>query len=244
MGLHPFKIYFKHGGGVECLFNQKKESIKMKKQILASVLASVLATSSVYAWGFGSSREKPNYDYSGEKEFIQKNTQKLGTNDAKRWCFDKGNDLGCLWLEKLEAMESKDLKKVVNFYEKTIPEYCYDKKFAPACNIPALDLIKWKIVYFAKKDGNTKSIYSDYAKALSESKADVKMLEYGCNELKSAYICRDLRDMYKNLGDREKTKEYNDKMKNGDEKWNSVLYDYQHMRYIYKDASAWWLLLY
>ena len=242
MGLHPFKIYFKHGG-VECLFNQKKESIKMRKQILASVLASVLATSSVYAWGFGSSREKPNYDYSGEKEFIQKNTQKLGTNDAKRWCFDKGNDLGCLWLEKLEAMESKDLKKVVNFYEKTIPEYCYDKKFAPACNIPAHDLIDWKIVYFAKKDGDTKSIYSDYAKALSESKADVKMLEYGCNELKSAYICRDLRDMYKYLGDREKTKEYNDKMKNGDEKWNSVLYDYQHMRYIYKDASAWWLLL-
>ncbi|WP_103594432.1 hypothetical protein [Campylobacter concisus] len=170
----------------------------MKKQILASVLASALATSSVYAWGFGgSSKEKPNYDYSGEKEFIQKNTQKLGTNDAKRWCFDKGNDLGCLWLEKLEAMESKDLKKVVNFYEKTIPEYCYDKKFAPACNMPALDLIKWKIVYFAKKDGDTKSIYSDYAKALSESKADVKMLEYGCNELKSAYICRDLRDMYK-----------------------------------------------
>ena len=85
----------------------------MKKQILASVLASVLATSSVYAWGFGgSSREKPNYDYSGGKEFIQKNTQKLGTNDAKRWCFDKGNDLGCLWLEKLEAMESKDLKKL------------------------------------------------------------------------------------------------------------------------------------
>ena len=44
-------------------------------------------------------------------------------------------------------------------------------------------------------------------------------------------------------GDREKTKEYNDKMKNGDEKWNSVLYDYQHMRYIYKDASAWKLLI-
>lgn len=44
-------------------------------------------------------------------------------------------------------------------------------------------------------------------------------------------------------GNREKTKEYNDKMKNSDEKWNSVLYDYQHMRYIYKDASAWWLLL-
>ena len=216
----------------------------MKKQILASVLASVLATSSVYAWGFGSSKEKPNYDYSGEKEFIQKNTQKLGTNDAKRWCFGKGNDLGCLWLEKLEAMESKDLKKVVNFYEKTIPEYCYDKKFAPACNIPAHDLIDWKIVYFAKKDGNTKSIYSDYAKVLSESKADVKMLEYGCDELKSAYMCRDLRDMYKNLGNREKTKEYNYKMKNGDEKWNSVLYDYQHIRYIYKDASAWWLLLY
>ena len=217
----------------------------MKKQILASVLASALATSSVYAWGFGgSSKEKPNYDYSGEKEFIQKNTQKLGTNDAKRWCFDKGNDLGCLWLEKLEAMESKDLKKVVNFYEKTIPEYCYDKKFAPACNMPALDLIKRKIVYFAKKDGDTKSIYSDYAKALSESKADVKMLEYGCNELKSAYICRDLRDMYKNLGDREKTKEYNDKMKNGDEKWNSVLYDYQHRRYINRNNSAWWLLLY
>ena len=218
----------------------------MKKQILASVLASVLATSSVYAWGFGGSREKPNYDYSGEKEFIQKNTQKLGTNDAKRWCFDKGNDLGCLWLEKLEAMESKDLKKVVSFYEKTIPEYCYDKKFAPACNIPALDLIKKKVVYFAKKSDDytkEKAIESDYAKALSESKADVKMLEYGCNELKSAYICRDLRDMYKYLGDREKTKEYNDKMKNGDEKWNSVLYDYQHMRYIYKDAYAWWLLL-
>ncbi|WP_103632318.1 hypothetical protein [Campylobacter concisus] len=214
----------------------------MKKQILASVLASVLATSSVYAWGFGNSREKPNYDYSGEKEFIQKNTQKLGTNDVKRWCFDKGNDLGCLWLEKLEAMESKDLKKVVNFYEKTILEYCYDKKFAPACNIPVLDLIDWKIVYFAKKDGDTKSIYSDYAKALSESKADVKMLEYGCNELKSAYICRDLRDMYKNLGDRDKTREYNEKMKNGDEKWNSVLYDYKHMRYIHGDYSSWWLL--
>ena len=220
----------------------------MKKQILASVLASMLATSSVYAWGFGgSSKEKPNYDYSGEKEFIQKNTQKLGTNDAKRWCFDKGNDLGCLWLEKLEAMESKDLKKVVNFYEKTIPEYCYDKKFAPACNIPALDLIKEKVVYFSKRSDDYTKIKNqefDYAKALSESKADVKMLEYGCNELKSAYICRDLRDMYKYLGDREKTKEYNDKMKNGDEKWNLVLYDYKHMRYIYKDASAWWLLLY
>ena len=166
----------------------------MKKQILASVLASVLATSSVYAWGFGGSREKPNYDYSGEKEFIQKNTQKLGTNDAKRWCFDKGNDLGCLWLEKLEAMENKDLKKVVNFYEKTIPEYCYEKKFAPACNIPALDLIREKIVYFARNSDDqakTDAINSDYAKALFESKADVKMLEYGCNELKSAYICRD-----------------------------------------------------
>ena len=178
MGLHPFKIYFKHGGA-ECLFNQKKESIKMKKQILASVSASVLATSSVYAWGFGSSKEKPNYDYSGEKKFIETNTQKISTEKAKYWCLDQGNDLGCLVLEKLEALENKDLKKVINYYEKTIPEYCYDKKFAPACNIPALDLIKWKIVYFAKKDGNTESIYSDYAKALSESKADVKMLEYG-----------------------------------------------------------------
>ena len=219
----------------------------MKKQILASVLASVLATSSVYAWGFGGSREKPNYDYSADKKLIETNTQKIGTEKAKYWCLDQGNDLGCLALERLEALKSKDLKKVINYYEKTIPEYCYDKKFAPACNIPALDLIKKKVVYFAKKSDDytkEKAIESDYAKALSESKADVKMLEYGCNELKSAYICRDLRDMYKNLGDREKTKEYNDKMKNGDEKWNSVLYDYQHMRYIYKDASAWWLLLY
>ena len=219
----------------------------MKKQILASVLASVLATSSVYAWGFGSSKEKPNYDYSADKKLIEINTRPISTDNAKYWCFDKGNDLGCLSLEKLEALESKDLKKVVKFYKKTIPEYCYDKKFAPACNIPALDLIKKKVVYFAKKSDDyakEKAIESDYAKALSESKADVKMLEYGCNELKSAYICRDLRDMYKNLGDREKTKEYNDKMKNGDEKWNSVLYDYQHMRYMYKDASAWWLLLY
>lgn len=31
-------------------------------------------------------------------------------------------------------------------------------------------------------------------------------------------------------------------MKNGDEKWNSVLYDYQHMRYINSNNSAWWLL--
>ena len=219
----------------------------MKKQILASVLASVLATSSVYAWGFGSSREKPNYDYSADKKLIEINTRPISTDNAKYWCFDKGNDLGYLWLEKLEAMESKDLKKVVNFYEKTIPEYCYDKKFAPACNIPALDLIEKKVVYFAKKSNDyakVEAIPSDYAKALSESKADVKMLEYGCNELKSAYICRDLRDMYKNLGDRDKIREYNEKMKNGDEKWNSVLYDYQHMRYIYKDASAWWLLLY
>ena len=222
----------------------------MKKQILASVLASVLATSSVYAWGFGSSREKPNYDYSGEKELMSLSSfsdKDLRIDDAKYWCLDQGNDLGCIWLDKLEALESKDLKKVVKFYEKTIPEYCYDKKFAPACNISAIDLIRGKLVYFVRSsDDNAKrdNLYSDYAKALSESKADVKMLEYGCNELKSAYICRDLRDMYKNLGDREKTKEYNDKMKNGDEKWNSVLYDYQHMRYIYKDASAWWLLLY
>lgn len=218
----------------------------MKKQILASVLASVLATSSVYAWGFGgSSKEKPNYDYSGEKEFIQKNTKEIGGDNAKYWCFDKGNDLGCLSLEKLEALESKDLKKVVKFYEKTIPEYCYDKKFAPACNILAIDLIKYKIVYFSKRSDDYTKIKNqefDYAKALSESKADVKMLEYGCNELKSAYICRDLRDMYKYLGDREKTKEYNDKMKNGDEKWNSVLYDYKHMRYIHGDYSSWWLL--
>lgn len=218
----------------------------MKKQILASALIGMLAASSAYAWDlFGNSREKPNYDYSGEKEFIEKNTREFGTDDAKNWCFDKGNDLGCLWLEKIEALESKDLKKVVNFYEKTVPEYCYDKKFAPACNIPALDLIREKISYFARNSDDyakTKAIDSDYAKALSESKADVKMLEYGCNELKSAYICRDLRDMYKNLGDREKTKEYADKMKNGDEKWNSIRYDYQHMRYIYRNASGWWLL--
>ena len=201
------------------------------------------------AWSlFGGDREKPNYDYSGEKELMSLSSfsdKDLRIDDAKYWCLDQGNDLGCLWLEKLEAMESKDLKKVVNFYEKTIPEYCYDKKFAPACNIPAHDLIDWKIVYFAKKSDDytkEKAIESDYAKALSESKADVKMLEYGCNELKSAYICRDLRDMYKYLGDREKTKEYNDKMKNGDEKWNSVLYDYQHRRYINRNNSAWWLL--
>ena len=201
------------------------------------------------AWSlFGGDREKPNYDYSGEKELMSLSSfsdKDLRIDDAKYWCLDQGNDLGCLWLEKLEAMESKDLKKVVNFYEKTIPEYCYDKKFAPACNIPAHDLIDWKIVYFAKKSDDytkEKAIESDYVKALSESKADVKMLEYRCNELKSAYICRDLRDMYKYLGDREKTKEYNDKMKNGDEKWNSVLYDYQHRRYINRNNSAWWLL--
>ena len=219
MGLHPFKIYFKYGGA-ECLFNQKKESIKMKKQILVSVLASVLATSSVYAWGFGS-REKPNYDYSGEKELMSLGSfsdKDLRIDDAKYWCLDQGNDLGCIWLDKLEALASKDIKKVANFYEKTVPEYCYDKKIAPACNIPALDLIKWKIVYFSKRSDDYTKIENqefDYAKALSESKADVKMLEYGCNELKSDYICRDLRDMYKYLVDKEKTKEYNDK----NEKW-------------------------
>lgn len=218
----------------------------MKKQILASVLASVLATSSVYAWGFGgSSKEKPNYDYSADKKLIEINTRPISTDNAKYWCFDKGNDLGCLSLEKLEALESKDLKKVVKFYEKTIPEYCYDKKFAPACNIPAIDLIQQKLSYYVRNDIDNKTIktfYSDYAKALPESKADVKMLEYGCNELKSAYICRDLRDMYKYLGDKDKTKEYNDKMKNGDEKWNSVLYDYKHMRYIHGGYSSWLLL--
>ena len=214
----------------------------MKKQILASALISMLAASSLCAWGFGSSREKPNYDYSGEKQFIETNTKRMDTDWAKSWCFDKGNDLGCLALEKREALANKDLKKVINFYEKTVPEYCYDKKFAPACNIPALDLILYKTIYFAKKNHKTDAIDADYAKALSESKADVKMLEYGCNELKSAYICRDLRDMYKNLGDREKIREYNEKMKNGDEKWNSVTYDYHHARYAYGSPSAWWLL--
>ena len=47
--------------------------------------------------------------------------------------------------------------------------------------------------------------------------------------------------MYKYLGDREKG--YDDKIKNNDEKWNLVLYGYQHMRYVYKNASAWWLLV-
>jgi hypothetical protein len=217
----------------------------MKKQILASALASMLAASSLYAWGFGSSREKPNYDYSGEKEFIETSTKRMDTDRAKYWCFDQGNDLGCLALEKREALANKDLKKVINFYEKTIPEYCYDKKFAPACNIPALDLILYKIRYFAHKSDDqakTDAIYSDYAKALSESKADVKMLEYGCNELKNPYICRDLRDMYQNLGDMEKTKEYAAKMQNGDEKWKSVTYDYHHARYAYGSPSGWWLL--
>lgn len=214
----------------------------MKKQILASVLASVLATSSVYAWGFGSSKEKPNYDYSGDKQFMETNTKKIDTDRAKYWCLDQGNDLGCLALEKREALANKDLKKVINFYEKTVPEYCYDKKFAPACNIPALDLILYKIIYFAHKNQNTDTIDSDYAKALSESKADVKMLEYGCNELKNPYICRDLRDMYQNLGDMGKTKEYAAKMQNGDEKWKSVTYDYHHARYAYGSPSGWWLL--
>jgi len=75
----------------------------------------------------------------------------LALKKAKYWCLDQGNDLGCLALEKLEALKGKDLKKVINYYEKTIPEYCYDKKFAPACNIPAHDLIEKKVVYFAKK---------------------------------------------------------------------------------------------
>ena len=218
----------------------------MKKQILISALVGALAVSSASAWSlFGGDREKPNYDYSGDKQFIETNTKKIDTDRAKYWCLDQGNDLGCLALEKREALANKDLKKVVNFYEKTIPEYCYDKKFAPACNIPALDLIKYKIVYFSKRSDDYTKIENqefDYAKALSESKADVKMLEYGCNELKSAYICRDLRDMYKYLGDKDKTKEYNDKMKNGDEKWNSVLYDYKHMRYIHGGYSSWLLL--
>lgn len=214
----------------------------MKKQILASALIGMLAASSAYAWGFGSSREKPNYDYSGEKEFIEKNTKQFDSDNSKYWCFDKGNDLGCLSLEKIEALESKDLKKVINFYEKTVPEYCYDKKFAPACNIPALDLILYKIIYFAHKNQNTDTIDSDYAKALSESKADVKMLEYGCNELKNPYICRDLRDMYRDLGDMEKTKEYAVKMQNGDEKWKSVTYDYHHARYAYGSPSGWQFL--
>ncbi|WP_460179107.1 hypothetical protein [Campylobacter concisus] len=217
----------------------------MKKQILASVLASVLATSSVYAWGFGSSKEKPNYDYSGEKELISLSSfseKGLRINDAKYWCLDQGNDLGCLWLDKLEALASKDIKKIANFYEKTVPEYCYDKKFAPACRIPAFDLIDDKIVYFSKKDENSnyKTISKNFAKAITaKSGAELKMLEYGCNELKSGYICRDLREIYKYLDDREKIKEYNDKIKNRDKKWDSVLYDSNHMRYIYKDASGW-----
>lgn len=215
----------------------------MKKQILASVLASVLATSSVYAWGFGSSKEKPNYDYSGEKELISLSSfseKGLRINDAKYWCLDQGNDLGCLWLDKLEALASKDIKKVANFYEKTVPEYCYDKKFAPACRIPAFDLTRDKIVYFAKKNQNTSTIDTDFAKIITtKSGAGLQMLEHGCNELKSGYICRDLREIYKNLDDREKTKEYNDKIKNRDKKWDSVLYDSNHMRYIYKDASGW-----
>ncbi|WXG21016.1 hypothetical protein VBZ67_00435 [Campylobacter concisus] len=121
-----------------------------------------------------------------------------------------------------------------------MPEYCYDKKFAPACRIPAFDLIKDKIIYFAKKNQNTSTINADFAKMITaKSGAELKMLEYGCNELKSGYICRDLREIYKNLDDREKIKEYNDKIKNRDKKWDSVLYDSNHMRYIYKNASGW-----
>ena len=82
----------------------------MKKQILASVLASVLATSSVYAWGFGgSSKEKPNYDYSGEKELMSLSSfsgNNLRIDDAKYWCLDQGNDLGCIWLDKPEVGSS------------------------------------------------------------------------------------------------------------------------------------------
>ena len=217
----------------------------MKKQILASVLASVLATSRVYAWGFGgSSKEKPNYDYSGEKELMSLSSfsgNNLRIDDAKYWCLDQGNDLGCIWLDKLEALASKDIKKVANFYEKTVPEYCYDKKFAPACRIPAFDLIEDKIIYFSKKDlTSNNDIGKDFAKMITaKSGAELKMLEYGCNELKSGYICRDLREIYKNLDDREKIKEYNDKIKNRDKKWDSVLYDSNHMRYIYKNASGW-----
>ncbi|MDU2008828.1 hypothetical protein [Campylobacter concisus] len=138
----------------------------MKKQILASVLASVLATSSAYAWGFGSSKEKPNYDYSADKKLIEINTRPISTDNAKYWCFDKGNDLGCLSLEKLEALESKDLKKVVKFYEKTIPEYCYDKKFAPACRIPTFDLIRDKIVYFS----NFTTMFNQHCSNLQHTK--------------------------------------------------------------------------
>ena len=65
----------------------------MKKQILASVLASVLAISSVYAWGFGgSSKEKPNYDYSGEKELMSLSSfsdKDLRIDDAK-FVYKKG----------------------------------------------------------------------------------------------------------------------------------------------------------
>lgn len=216
----------------------------MKKQILASVLASVLATSSVYAWGFGSSREKPNYDYSGEKELISLSSfseKDLRIDDAKYWCLDQGNDLGCIWLDKLEALASKDIKKIANFYEKTVPEYCYDKKFAPARRIPAFDLTEDKIIYFSKKDlTSNHNIRKDFAKTITAKPGiGLKMLEYGCNELKSGYICRDLREIYKNLDDREKIKEYNDKIKNRDKKWDSVLYDSNHMRYIYKNASGW-----
>lgn len=65
----------------------------MKKQILVSALVGALAVSSASAWSlFGGDREKPNYDYSGEKQFIETNTKRMDTDRAKYWCFGKGND--------------------------------------------------------------------------------------------------------------------------------------------------------
>lgn len=45
MGLHPFKIYFKYGGGVECLFKSKRRYQDEKANFI-SILVGALAVSS------------------------------------------------------------------------------------------------------------------------------------------------------------------------------------------------------
>ncbi len=222
----------------------------MKKELLIVALAAMFVTSNASAWSlFGSKDEKPNYDYSADQEVMdnlsQYRTIKGSLEDARRVCVDKGNDLGCLMAKKLEALMSKDIKNVVKFYEETVPEYCYDKKFAPACNIAAIDMYKHKYSYNSRKSGKAfdyKDSLLDFAKNVTASKTDLKMLEYGCDTLKSAYICRDLRDIYKSLGDLDKAKSYTDKMKSGDEKWRSSRFDKENMYYEYKYASGWFYL--
>ncbi len=218
----------------------------MKSKISAAVLTAMLATNGAFAWSlFGNSgiEEKPDFDYSKEEEAIR--VGKQHPEIIKRWkdsgsgirgyqqdnCDSRNGELACLAIQKKKLYYDLDLEGIKKFYEDTLQKECYEKKFAPACSLPYKEVIE------GKNDIKGYPDEIELGKKVLSSKSVVKMLDYGCKELKDYYACKRLRLVYEMVGDEKKAEQYKLRVEDSDKRWFKEEYSGEGRKYYYNSYS-------